>query len=110
MGITDDPDGVPSSLHATGKQRVIGQHGPHAGQNGPVAVPVLMDPLSGRFPGDPFGCPSAGGNLSVHSHGVFQNHIGSAGGDEVEKHLVEGVAGLLAHPRLHLDAVRPQNV
>ena len=85
MSIADDPDGVPSSLHAAGEQRVIGQHGPHAGQNGPVAVPILMDPLSGRFPGDPFGCPGAGGDLSVHGHGVFQNHIGAAGGDEVEK-------------------------
>ena len=56
MSIADDPDGVPSSLHAAGEQRVIGQHGPHSGQNGPVAVPVLMDPLSGRFPGDPSGC------------------------------------------------------
>lgn len=108
MGITDDPDGVPPALHAAGKQRVIGQHGPHAGQNGPVAVPILMDPLSGRFPGDPFGCPGAGGDLSVHGHGVFQNHIGAAGGDEVEKYLVEVVAALLAHPGLHLDAVLPQ--
>ena len=66
--------------------------GAHAGHNSGIAVAVLMDPAAGGFPGDPLGSPGFGGNFAVQCHGIFQNHVGGFGLNEVEKHFVKPVA------------------
>ena len=69
-----------------------------------------MDAAAGLLAGDPPGSAGAGGDLAVRGHGVFQDDIGTAGLDVMEKYLVECVALGLQYAGFHLDTGLAENL
>ena len=74
---------------AVGEQRIVGQRGADAGEDGVVIVAQLLHVGAGAFAGDPAAVVVGRGDFAVQRDGGLQRHQRPAGAHEVEERLVE---------------------
>ena len=109
VGVTDDPGGVFAVGKAAGQQGIVGQDCADADHDPAEFVPELLHMGPGLLPGHPPGQTCVGGDLAVHGHGVFHDHIGPARDYVVKKHFIGLVTFRFQDALCDLDSVVAQD-
>ena len=109
VAVQNNPQRLMGSVDSAVQHRVVRQHRADARQDSRISAAQLMHVIPGRFSRNPFGGAGSSRDFSIQCHGKFQNDVRRLSGNVVEKHRIQGIAGLSHVVLHHFDSVLPKN-